>query len=738
MRTLSRERSLDPSLSVTLDDSEDARSVDSIDPTQLSMALNGAGSSAPPGSRSRSSSSINGSVARGGARKSAGRQQRARSDAATDMLVDTTFERSPSDDKPLHKLDNNGASGSGTVNQSAGGGGPASGAKRGGAGSSKRGVGPNGEKKKKAGRACAACQKAHLTCDDQRPCARCVKRGCPETCQDGARKKAKYLQEIPDELLDRRATIANSTPAVSAPMLSAVTESAPPPPPPPQHQPQPHEQQQQQQEQQEHESVAESIQQHQQSQQQQSQPAFSGVMDYSQLPLFSSGEFTSEAANLEYAILSSMLNGAGFSLGDQYANLGAAATSGGDAGGGGGHLGANGMVGGANGNVMLGHSPLSGTLGLDAGHNTTNGAMAAGPSTSGASSSGLLSGDALFGQRPAAVAAEAASFDTLNEDDGIREHDSRQTVAKGKLQKTQLDTTVTPSPGLLSAEEVYRQMTKPYPYAQSYHYLVRHLKHRCVSPLFSRLAHSADLCCRFEKHDILRIIRALATFRPSLIALQMPLTEEDEVRTCPLFATAGDAEADELTHLAQAFVERTFQRTLIELNKLISFSGTPTLVWRRTGEICLAGTEFCLLTGWSREDLIGKKYIFELLDTSSVVEYYESFAKHAFESTSSSVTSQCVVLGPSGRPVPCAFCFTVRRDLFSVRLVLALSVAFSDTEDVVSISHSVHTSSSGRSCPSCSPAKGLVRVFCRARWHLPPTDRAGPRLPVTANPPGIL
>lgn len=36
--------------------------------------------------------------------------------------------------------------------------------------------------------------------------------------------------------------------------------------------------------------------------------------------------------------------------------------------------------------------------------------------------------------------------------------------------------------------------------------------------------------CRFEKNDILRIIRALATFRPSLIALQMPLTEEDEVR----------------------------------------------------------------------------------------------------------------------------------------------------------------------------------------------------------------
>ena len=45
---------------------------------------------------------------------------------------------------------------------------------------------------------------------------------------------------------------------------------------------------------------------------------------------------------------------------------------------------------------------------------------------------------------------------------------------------------------------------------------------------------------RFEKNDILRIVRALAIFRPSLIALQMPMTDEDEV-----------------------FVERCFQRSLI-------------------------------------------------------------------------------------------------------------------------------------------------------------------------------
>lgn len=32
-----------------------------------------------------------------------------------------------------------------------------------------------------------------------RPCGRCIKRGLEDTCQDGKRKKAKYLQDYADE-----------------------------------------------------------------------------------------------------------------------------------------------------------------------------------------------------------------------------------------------------------------------------------------------------------------------------------------------------------------------------------------------------------------------------------------------------------------------------------------------------------------------------------------------------------
>lgn len=92
------------------------------------------------------------------------------------------------------------------------------------------------------------------------------------------------------------------------------------------------------------------------------------------------------------------------------------------------------------------------------------------------------------------------------------------------------------------------------------------------------------------REDLMRISKALSLFRPSFLSLIMNLTEEDLV-----------------------FMERCVQRTLLEYEKLISFSGTPTVVWRRTGEVCLVGKEFSLLTQWTRDMLLNKKtYIYEV------------------------------------------------------------------------------------------------------------------------------
>jgi hypothetical protein len=77
-------------------------------------------------------------------------------------------------------------------------------------------------------------------------------------------------------------------------------------------------------------------------------------------------------------------------------------------------------------------------------------------------------------------------------------------------------------PKKLTPEEVYASVVKPYDYTEGYHVLMQYLTQN------------------FQKEEILRVVRALAAFRPSLIALQMPLSEEDEI-----------------------FLERSFQRTLI-------------------------------------------------------------------------------------------------------------------------------------------------------------------------------
>lgn len=185
--------------------------------------------------------------------------------------------------------------------------------------------------------------------------------------------------------------------------------------------------------------------------------------------------------------------------------------------------------------------------------------------------------------------------------------------------------------------KIYRDNTTPFPYPEGYHFLIKYVT------------------SKFEKQDVLRIVRALAIFRPSLIALQMPLTEEDE-----------------------SFVERSFQRTMLEFEKLISFSGTPTVVWRRTCEICVVGAEFCMLTQWSKDQLVGRR-IYEFMDKNSTLDYWEKFALHAFENTTQSVMTTCTLVKPDGKLVPCAWSFTIKRDIFDLPSLVVGNVSIKDS-----------------------------------------------------------
>ncbi|KAG0375105.1 Transcriptional regulator of nonfermentable carbon utilization [Mortierella sp. AD032] len=392
---------------------------------------------------------------------------------------------------------------------------------------------PTNNRRKKASRACFHCQKAHLTCDDSRPCQRCVKRDLAGSCTDGVRKKAKYLQESQQR-------------------------------------------------------AAEQAKLDQEQQQQQQAQTTTVSRDYG---------FESEALNLEYSILSTMLSSptaelqsmtSEMSMVENWQRQGALEAM------------ANSLQ---QQHQQQGHlQRAAAALSHNHNSNNINGKV------------GITNGHHLQNNQQSVTGLFGNNNNNNNNSNGTSQSNR---VSKRKFPSN-------------TPENVYANTKQPFNYTEGFHYLLRYVRER------------------MDKEEMMRVCRAMAMFRPSFIALIMNLTPEDLI-----------------------FMETCFQRTVLEFEKLISFSGTPTVVWRRTGEIALVGKEFSLLTQWSRDQLLNKKtYIYELMDNQSAVEYWEKFSTHAFENTEQTVMTTCILLSPTQRVVPCTFCFTIKRDIFDIPLAI--------------------------------------------------------------------
>ncbi|KAI7903347.1 uncharacterized protein BX663DRAFT_508305 [Cokeromyces recurvatus] len=385
-------------------------------------------------------------------------------------------------------------------------------------------------RRKKASRACSHCQKAHLTCDDSRPCQRCIKRGLEDTCADGVRKKAKYLQEDDNERLQQQ----------------QISVMAPTPPLP--------------------------------QQQQQQQP----IMNF--IEGNHTTGFGSNTTSLEYGMLSSMI-------------------------------------------------PI-----LDTSNNTNNPYQPVNiPNTTNSNSTTTITTPNWLIQ-PAPIDTNTIVLNNVNSTNTSPSISSLTPQPSSAMDYNNSTPTVGDRQRIIRRRkgigntpyEIYTRVQRPYNYAESYHHLIEYVR------------------CRMGRNELLRISRALVLFRPSYMSLVAALTEEDLI-----------------------YMEKCVQRTLLEFEKLISFSGTPTVVWRRTGEIVLVGKEFLLLTQWSKETLLGKKtYIYELMDNGSAIEYWEKFSQHAFDNTESALYMSVILMSPSFRPVPCSFCFTLKRDIFDLPCVV--------------------------------------------------------------------
>lgn len=181
-------------------------------------------------------------------------------------------------------------------------------------------------------------------------------------------------------------------------------------------------------------------------------------------------------------------------------------------------------------------------------------------------------------------------------------------------------------------EEIYAKITKPFSYTPGFHKLIAYLRGR------------------FPREMLVKMAESMSVYRPSFIACTNSLHETDLI-----------------------FMEQCFQRTLLTYDNFIKVSGTPTIVWRRTGEIAYVGKEFTVLTGWTQEQIMGPKpmFIVELLDDKSVVEYFELFSRIAFGDFLGATMTECTLLTPDRDVKIRAGCiWTLKRDVFGIPMMI--------------------------------------------------------------------
>jgi hypothetical protein len=62
------------------------------------------------------------------------------------------------------------------------------------------------------------------------------------------------------------------------------------------------------------------------------------------------------------------------------------------------------------------------------------------------------------------------------------------------------------------------------------------------------------------------------------------------------------------------------------------------------------------------------------MENQSAVEYWEKFSTHAFDNTDKACSYSCILRTPQQKPVPCTFCFTIKRDIFDLPSVIVGNV----------------------------------------------------------------
>lgn len=181
-------------------------------------------------------------------------------------------------------------------------------------------------------------------------------------------------------------------------------------------------------------------------------------------------------------------------------------------------------------------------------------------------------------------------------------------------------------------DDIYlTNIVKAYQYPKAYHALIAYLKKR------------------FNKRQLLEIAKCMAKYRPSFISATKNLFENDLI-----------------------FTERSFQRTLLEYENLIAMSPSPTIIWRRTGEIVALTNEFAVMTGYSKMSLLTKRtFIVELMDDESTINYFRSFSEFAFGDLNATYLTDCNLRkAEEDNYLRCCCVWTIKRDVFDIPMLI--------------------------------------------------------------------
>ncbi|KAI1422540.1 hypothetical protein F5Y12DRAFT_799464 [Xylaria sp. FL1777] len=541
---------------------------------------------------------------------------------------------------------------------------------------------PHRPRRKKARRACYACQRAHLTCGDERPCTRCVKRGLGDACQDGVRKKAKYLHDAPPEALrpvlgpnynpnagskptnGRQVTNGNAEasayysqntnntayPIFANGAQNTVTGMSDALPYGNQQSP-----------------ITNGFQAANNARQINGIPVHqvsteppshfsTALFDPSNPAIFNFDleglNFGSHYGALEFGMLGHMSSGAA----ETPPHEAIAHSVSGDVGFGPPPVFSNGA---SQYNQLYDPGVVENFMNIDQNNVYSQGNLqhglphayaiaAAGPTPSSLASPGTDNTSSPqptnygFDKSPTVGSYTPTSCQPIAQPSRPK-HKPTNTNSHDKLGPQSIITKKR------DPSSIYDTVKEPYPYLTGFHRLINFVQRR------------------FSPSKTLRIAKSLASIRPSFIVCMNNLNRQDLI-----------------------FMEKCFQRTLFEYEDLMGHASAPTIVCRRTGEVAAVNKEFIALTGWTKNILLGKEpncnvnlgrsgsesgslpskselttprlktlqpdtakisegvaqpvFAAEFMDDDSVIQFYEDFAQLAFGDSRGRVTRKCRLL----------------------------------------------------------------------------------------------